>query len=234
MQLIGVTITGADDSVDPVQLMELSREFPFVEWGILFGRAKGVPRFPSRHWLVRLMSVAVHHPLKLSAHLCSHWCRSIVLHGDPTWWDANFGYKALFQRVQFNFHGRFHEQHPAFADIVDRFPQERFILQCDGVNDAAARDLIKSNPKFQPLFDRSGGAGRVPAFWPEAWPGTACGYAGGLGPYNVVEQLDSILPRWITTCGSTWSVACARRTIGNLTLTRCVASWSNAAHDNNR
>ena len=28
-----VTITGADDSVRPTDLLELSREFPFVEWG---------------------------------------------------------------------------------------------------------------------------------------------------------------------------------------------------------
>lgn len=47
-----VTITGADDSTDISQLVELSQEFPFVEWGILVSRrSEGGPRFPSREWI---------------------------------------------------------------------------------------------------------------------------------------------------------------------------------------
>ena len=33
-----VTITGADDSIQPSQLLDLQKEFPFVEWGILLSR----------------------------------------------------------------------------------------------------------------------------------------------------------------------------------------------------
>lgn len=35
MPLTRVTITGADDAVEPAELQALSHEFPFVEWGIL-------------------------------------------------------------------------------------------------------------------------------------------------------------------------------------------------------
>ena len=46
--LTTVTITGADDRVDPWELARLSEEFPHVEWGVLIstGRA-GTPRYPS-------------------------------------------------------------------------------------------------------------------------------------------------------------------------------------------
>ena len=46
MKLQYVTMTGADESVDPKALIELSKEFPFVEWGILIGSQSGM-RFPS-------------------------------------------------------------------------------------------------------------------------------------------------------------------------------------------
>jgi phosphoribosylanthranilate isomerase len=63
-----------------------------------------------------------------------------------------------------------------------------FIYQCDGVNDRWIRELEFGSP----LFDTSGGAGVLPNRWPGAWPGRYCGYAGGLGPDNVVEQLTRI------------------------------------------
>ena len=31
-----ITVTGADDLVDPAELCAIAADFPFVEWGILF------------------------------------------------------------------------------------------------------------------------------------------------------------------------------------------------------
>ena len=42
-----------------------------------------------------------------------------------------------------------------------------------------------------PLFDLSGGAGILPESWPKA-KGEYCGYAGGLSPENLEEQLEKI------------------------------------------
>ena len=48
-----VTVTGADDSVDVDGLIDLSKEFPFVEFGILLSKSSaGSARFPSGLWLV--------------------------------------------------------------------------------------------------------------------------------------------------------------------------------------
>jgi len=42
------------------------------------------------------------------------------------------------------------------------------------------------------LFDSSGGRGLAPVSWPAPLPGTTCGYAGGLGPDTLTEQLPLI------------------------------------------
>jgi len=52
------------------------------------------------------------------------------------------------------------------------------------------------------LFDLPGGAGILPAEWPAPRASLPCGYAGGLDPENVEDQLQRIAsvcdrPFWI-------------------------------------
>ena len=57
LRSIRCTITGADDLVDPDDLVVLSREYPFVEWAILISASRaGTPRYPSSAWLERLQN----------------------------------------------------------------------------------------------------------------------------------------------------------------------------------
>lgn len=46
-----VTITGADDDVDPSALEDLSDEFPFVEWGILRSAKREGPDYMRMKWM---------------------------------------------------------------------------------------------------------------------------------------------------------------------------------------
>lgn len=76
-----VTITGADDAVDPRHLFELSREFPYVEWAILrsIGRV-GTNRYPSEAWLHELGHEALkHRDARFAAHLCGELCDRLDL-----------------------------------------------------------------------------------------------------------------------------------------------------------
>lgn len=191
MILDRVTITGADDSIDPVDLVKLSTEFPFVEWGILFGRQQGKGRFPSIGWIEKLE--ACHTPdMKLSAHLCSHWVRDIVLGVNFSWLQHPAFPCYIFQRVQLNFHGQYHKRGEGLETLLHEMSESwQFIFQCDGVNDGTIGYLVESR-LCVPLFDTSGGAGKVPGKWPEVWTGAYCGYAGGLGPHNVVSELHRI------------------------------------------
>lgn len=106
MKLTHVTFTGADDFVDPQALLDLSAEFPLIEWGILFSvKRQASPRFPSTRWVYRLMEMA---PIgtRFSAHLCGQYVRDVTTNGDLTWADLGLWY--LFDRIQLNFHAEPH------------------------------------------------------------------------------------------------------------------------------
>lgn len=201
MKLQTVTLTGADDSVNPAGLIALSKEFPFVEWGILMmgTSVKGINRFPSTLWIKRLVE-EVDESVQLCAHLCGIPVFETLIYSDP--FHLNSRLNPKFKRVQLNTHGgslRNLVKTPTFLKTIPR----QIIFQCDGVNDSLV-NVWASEKLGVPLFDTSSGAGMLPrGGWPKIWENTYCGYAGGLGPKNVVEELDKIgkvtdgMPFWI-------------------------------------
>lgn len=221
MPLNRVTITGADDSIKPADLLPLTAEFPFVEWGILasanntFTFAGGAPRYPSPKWISDLQGLAETTGLlpRLSLHINGVWVRKLLL-GE---WIAPDELLHCFSRVQLNFHA---ERTECKADeaaqvIFDKLQSRQVIFQLDGANGNKHLDAIiaKYDPDFWfvhcvPLFDASGGAGVLPSEWPrpcyfdEMEEADYHGYAGGLGPQNLAEQLPKIAaaaaePDWL-------------------------------------
>lgn len=210
LNLDRVTITGADDSVAPAELLALSRDFPFVEWGILVSNShsyrEGTPRFPSVRWITDLQGIAeTTGELKLSLHVCGLWVRDLLI-GRFT---IPPEFLSMFQRVQLNFHAeRTRCDAVQFAACLDKMKGKDFIFQFDGATgnqhmDAACSEGVEN---CYALFDVSGGAGVVPAEWPKPYyidvqPGehgegaeqwAYHGYAGGLGPHNLVFELERI------------------------------------------
>jgi phosphoribosylanthranilate isomerase len=200
MNLDRVTITGADDSIQPQALADLSAEFPFVEWAILLGSREGFPRWPSTEWREELertsRTLRGIGSMNLSLHLCGRPLRDLLLHG-------TFPVKLArgYQRMQFNFHGE-----PVRLDMarlcvrlreLAALGTEQFIFQIDGLDGQQVLiDINHAGPHdftCVPLFDLSHGAGLVPGEWPKPLaPGVYHGYAGGLGPDNLAEQLPKI------------------------------------------
>jgi len=190
MNLDRITITGADDSIDPQDLVAITKKYPFVEWGILFSRSQqGTSRFPSNQWVKNLMKVYPN--FNLSAHLCGKWVRDVVLKSEFTFRDTH-PLIANFQRIQLNFHGQYHKAHPDFVKLLHKHSQYDWIFQHDGVNDELIIQFVNmSGINVFPLFDRSGGAGVVPSEWPKPICGYQ-GYAGGLGPDNIVNEIGRV------------------------------------------
>ena len=60
------------------------------------------------------------------------------------------------------------------------------------MNDQLVKDAIYQGVGCVPLYDKSGGAGVVPNTWPPAIDGVYSGYAGGLGPSNIADELPKI------------------------------------------
>jgi hypothetical protein len=195
MKLDRVTLTGADDSVNPGQLAELSEMFPNVEWGILFSKRNlGSPRFPTLDWVRRLAEVAIQNPkMQLSAHLCGRWVRDLVFSGNFTWMGDLGSDNFVFRRIQLNFHGDAHPPGPAWLPRMG-VDGRQMILQHDGMNDGLYKISQIYHPRVDvvPLYDLSGGRGVLPKEWPKAMPGVYQGYSGGLGPDNIGVQLSRI------------------------------------------
>jgi hypothetical protein len=191
-----VTFTGLDAATRPDDLRALSRDFP-IEWGILFHPTReGSGRYPP---LAQIRSIA-ECDLKLSAHLCGGYARSIV-QGEslPA---AVVSLLDRFFRIQINTAARGVEP-TQIARFAVRFGA-RGILQCRGF------DHFPDNTDVDWLFDRSGGKGLLPQQWPVPGPAaTFVGYSGGLGPETVADALNVItrqhpepIPFWIDMEGA--------------------------------
>lgn len=205
MSLTRVTITGADDAVSLADLLKLSEEFDFVEWGILLSQSRaGTPRYPSRGWLNRFSTeffdFVVNDCGLAAAHLCGVDARAAFGH-DFSWIDRN-GY--VFGRVQLNGFERFLSDDNALASVFRLAlgrPERQFILQAP--TDAALRaaqtiaSVCRSTPddgirNVSALFDPSGGKGLSVHNWPLPPLGLHVGYAGGIGPDNVGEVIEAV------------------------------------------
>lgn len=202
-----VTLTGADDSVDPRQLRKLSDEFPFVEWGILIGSNFGGTRFPSGGWIRNLIEerVGSNNTMHLSLHICGRWLREIAA-GRSNLPECLGSDLYAFDRCQLNWHGERQAWSAIRTNILAAFyqlePWEPTIInQLDGVNDEL---LSEASRRFRVagLFDASHGSGQKPGEWPKSRVDMQCGWAGGLGPDNVAAEIPRIAeqaygPFWI-------------------------------------
>lgn len=201
-----ITLTGADDSVTPSQLFDLSKEFPFVEWGILLSKKQmSKPRFPSADWLdvlgtdYHLLVAEKKLPAQFSLHLCGEYVRKFLTGDDQFAKDLGADLFEVFKRVQINTHGEKHEWDlVALASMIKvNFPDHEFIFQLDGNghNEAHAKllsfDYGIGNMAF--LQDISHGAGiAIERFPIPPIASVSTGYAGGLGSDNLEEKYEFI------------------------------------------
>lgn len=190
------TITGADDKVDPAKLIELSKKYPFVEWGILFYKPKeGKQRYPSAKWTTEFFRqrILAGHPVKVSAHLCGDYVKGFV--EQPNMGLEFYGAGDFFDRIQLNF------QCPCEGLDMDKLRQAiddvsiPVITQHNAANAKLWSTIGVSNQQI--LFDSSLGNGVEVKYWPKPLDGRVCGYAGGLGSHNIEKEL----PRIIQTAG---------------------------------
>lgn len=189
MNINRVTITGADDAVKIFDLMRITRRFPFVEWGILFGANEEVPRFPSWGWVEALTKQLDKN--NLAAHLCGKHSRFLL---EKHKWETLLRYDQ-FGRLQINYNFK-KAAEETFAEFVGHMSSMRrhdlgVIFQINDNN----RWTVISMPQqdwMHNLYDASGGRGKKIA---KLAPPFKCytGYAGGIGPDNIGEICNIIL-----------------------------------------
>jgi N-(5'phosphoribosyl)anthranilate (PRA) isomerase len=197
----GITVTGADDSVSPTDILELIKEYPFLEIGILLSRSsENTPSFPSKTWITDLhaefkRSDNINHAIPpFSGHICGEWVKDIFRGSWPLTLDTN-QYDDLFSRWQLNTRGIFHETNALLlSNIIDqqnhkKVPKE-VIFQYDQYTDTLLKNYHNNGLNISTLFDTSHGNGILPNSWIRPLNGVKCGYAGGLTPDNIkIEAL---------------------------------------------
>jgi hypothetical protein len=187
-----VTMTGADHTIAPQCLISISEAYPCVEWGILRSRSQnGWYRFPSKKLLAAFAALKTPE-MNTCAHLCGKYVREVVEGGEFKWFSEAAECSEIFNRIQLNFHAETHTPHPNFYQTLKNSAKHSYIFQMDGFNEHLFHGAKASGVNVSPLFDLSGGAGILPSNWPIPIAGVACGYAGGLGPENIVDELKRI------------------------------------------
>ena len=199
-----VTLTGADDFTEIGELFELSRQFDYVEWGILWHAERhGSGRYPSLAWIDRIAGTFSRYP---NAHFALHICGGQALSdflsdiGTVTECARNFG------RIQLNLKAA-NVDLTALVSAVLRRPEQVVITQHNMSNPDLWK-VLGNCANHAVLFDESGGNSISPVSWPAPMPGKHCGYAGGLGPRNLRLELERIesaaqgQPFWIDMEGN--------------------------------
>ena len=191
-----VTITGADNSVNPKEILGLSLLYPFVEWGILlpFSSYEGTHRFPNKQWFMDFLRLrqesGTPENIRLSAHICPPYSTDMIQYGniDKTLAEMDVVI-SHFGRIQLNVHGIPISSYCSdFIDWCKTSPQD-IILQADGVNNW----ITSGVPSASILYDTSSGAGVFSNEWPRhTQTEKPFGYAGGLD----IETLPTALVEW--------------------------------------
>jgi hypothetical protein len=200
MKINKVTITGADDLIDPVDLLKLTDKYSFVEWGILFSKSKeGQLRYPSKQWI----EVLLNYNLNLSAHFCGWWVKEVLER-------QNFRLITLlsdqFKRVQLNYN--FKNSHGwnliELLKYAEKHQEREIILQYNRSN-AEVLYRFQSNglpPNINFLYDGSGGTGKkIISIEPPLYKAYT-GYSGGIDVDNI-EHICSIISQ-VDDNGNVW------------------------------
>lgn len=192
MRLKHITLTGIDAKTDIQDLIDIQREFPIAEFGVL----------TSYHWNENgnryldpeLMNNLRGSGLHLSLHICGRAAHDAAVKD----WEKNdaltLGNLDIFKRVQLNLSGR--KDNPEFCWIPIVIGQE-LIVQQKGCNDLTLYENTLKHWKESPhlhrdvisvLLDASGGRGiDTPIDILETKE--KVGYAGGINPDNVADKM---------------------------------------------
>ncbi len=193
MNLTHITLTGAGMATAPHQLIQLSETYPLAEWGLLYSpkRAGTEPRYPAYGWLRDMAARLRHAGCRFSLHLCGHAVNDFLsTSSNPirTLADA-------FDRVQLNLPKERTFTSFALHNAIVDFGKP-VITQQNTQNDLINQAVHAANHCI--LFDASYGQGITTSIWPEYWSSKNCGYAGGLSPDNILQEL----PRIASSAGS--------------------------------
>ena len=170
-----ITMTGVDASTDLFMLPE------GLEIGVLYtATPKGRKRYPESHEIVRMMTYMQMHGRRIALHVCGKTAREELLNSQLMFMTDRV------QRIQVN--GILDAE---YVRTVCRMHRKKTIIV--QANEKNLRLCDVSEVNLAMLVDASGGRGVSPAEWIRPDIDNPVGFAGGLGPHNIREELPRIM-----------------------------------------
>jgi hypothetical protein len=195
MKIKLVAMTGADEQTDVSEMIKINKDYPFAEWAVLMYKKRvGETLYPAPAWVANLSCAA---ELRLAGHLCGEWAAEPINMGKFSFpYDFTRAW-TRFGRIQFNYHPKlksYSQVHPRFFDSLEKAAHyfQEYIIQING--EASSELHLKCREyglKVGCLHDDSAGHGNLPESWSYI-PASFNGFAGGLTPDNLQEQLKRI------------------------------------------
>lgn len=198
------SLTGLDEKTDIGAVLKTAVDLPIGEWGVLYSTAKmdkekGQGRYPREDWIQSFIDAKKDVRIRTALHICGDDALKFLREDDRL-----FELASHFTRVQLNVSAK----GDRLADDLDATKVQRAIhhFTYSHGNGRVILQLTETNRKFieamrfsqgnwkDMLIDGSAGQGILPNAWPEMNPffGLKLGYAGGLGPDNIEQQLPLI------------------------------------------
>lgn len=207
MKLRYLGLCGIDDTVNIQDLLNISKKYPFLEWGILLrSDLEGVARYPTADWINDFLQrrSKCGYSVNVAGHLCGN--RVIeLLSGDYQYIEYLKSHK--FNRLQVNATaingvrlngGSLSLYYKNLITAVRAFPELEWIIQRNAETESFCQVIETNATNYRNisfLFDSSCGTGKLSLDFPDPPKGFMCGYAGGISHENILTVLTNITPR---------------------------------------
>lgn len=194
LQIKHVTFSGVDETVSVKDLVALARMWNgllTVEYAVLHRHGGSKPRYPHNNWVDKFLTHTERFNVQRALHLCGA-AVDAALNGEyPNRMDR-------WNRVQLNI-CKYDTLPESFDPAKYQLGMDNLmthavlpIIQVSSQNPEVVDAVISNTPFPSILMDASGGRGESPRVWTRGRSEFAVGYAGGLGPDNITEELGRI------------------------------------------
>ena len=207
MNIEYITCSGIGPHNDMLEIINLGKNYTNAEFAVQASRNNFFPSSDRYNFFRTLVAACTVNDVNLAMHVNLEYrtdlCRGIVPEIFKDLWNIKHrkgtphAGKPVIGRVQININGgndKFDFHADKVANIIRAYPDIKFIFQYAPAQNERIRQLAEQNVPFALLYDVSGGEGKLSHY---SWggiilPGHQTGYAGGLSPDNVVENLNYI------------------------------------------
>lgn len=202
MKLQYVTCSDPRENLATDAVLQLAQSAPIVEIAIQAHPSRMSFGMPRNNWFGKLLTESLYmNPFpNLAVHVNMEWCNDLcqgkIAPEIQNWLSLyHTNGTPVIRRWQINIHGSKTETFnaDAIAKLLNNFHDNEFIFQYGNTEYDKIQKLNATGARFSVLYDMSCGTGELAKSWNSPlFANHPQGYAGGLSPENINENLGKI------------------------------------------